>query len=612
MKGNYCSIIFILKKRDCLLLGFFLFLITCTFGQNIQRIDSLESIYELGTYEEQDKLIILNSLAFNHSDPDKRLIFSEELIENARAMDSRDHLFNGFLNKGYALSAKGDFNEALETFYQAAEIADYEDIANDKGTINVAIADVYSLMENHENAIEYYRRAIVILREENDSLKIGIALYNTGDAYYKIKKYDSAMVYFDESRLIFRNKDYLLGKAFNLGSMGMIYAEQGKYELAKKNIEDAFIILEKGNNYNAITEFLISLSDIYAIQNDFPSAFSKAQKSLEIAQKYGLKKNVSDANLKLSELYDQTGNQTESFKHYKNYIVYRDSVKNIETVQQMADLRTDYQVSQKQLEVDLLNQEKRNQRILVIATAIALFLIGLLALGLFKKNRFIHETNQVIEKEKNRSDNLLLNILPEETARELKEKGKVQAEKFKSVTVLFTDFEGFTNYSENLPPEKLVESVDFYFSKFDKIMEKYDLEKIKTIGDSYMCAGGLPVVTGDHAIKMTQAALEIAKFVKETKSDMENDLSRFEIRIGINTGPVVAGVVGVKKFAYDIWGDTVNVASRMEAASIAGEINISESTYQLIKNDFECISRGEIEVKHKGRMKMYFVKHALV
>ena len=608
MKGNYCSVIFILKKRACLLLSFFLFIITCTFSQNKQRIDSLESIYALGNYEEQDKLIILNALALNHSDPDKKLIFSEELLENARAMDSLDYLFLGFLFKGYALSDKGDFSEALETFYQAAEIADNEDVVSDQGKINAAIADVYSLMGNHENAIEYYRKSIVILRKENDSLRVATALYNTGDAYFIIKKYDSAIAYFNESSLIFKNIDYLLGTAFNLGSIGMIYAEQGKYELAKKNINQALIILEKYESYDAISEFLISLSDIYAIQNDFSSAFSTAQKSLVIAQKYGFKKHVSDANLKLSELYDQTGNQTESFKHYKNYIVYRDSVKNIEAVQEMADLRTDYQVSQKQLEVDLLNTQKRNQKILVIATAIALFLIGLLALGLFRRNKYIYKTNQVIEKERNRSDNLLLNILPEATAHQLKENGEVQAEKFESVTVLFTDFEGFTNHSENLPPEKLVESVDFYFSKFDEIMDKYDLEKIKTIGDSYMCAGGLPVAANDHAFKMIQAALEITKFVKEAKLDIENDLSHFEIRIGINSGPVVAGVVGIKKFAYDIWGDTVNVASRMEAASVAGKINISENTFQLIKNDFDCRCRGEIEVKNKGRMKMYFVE----
>jgi len=200
-----------------------------------------------------------------------------------------------------------------------------------------------------------------------------------------------------------------------------------------------------------------------------------------------------------------------------------------------------------------------------------------------------------------------LNILPEETAEELKQNGKVQAKKFDSVTVLFTDFEGFTNFAENLSPEKLVESVDFYFSKFDEIMEKYDLEKIKTVGDSYMCAGGLPFPTEDHAQKMVQAGFEIAAFVKEAKKTNDKDQTRFDIRIGINTGPVVAGVVGTKKFSYDIWGDTVNIASRMESNSEPGKINISENTYELIKDTFDCEYRGKIKAKNRGMMKMYFV-----
>ena len=577
--------IFHLNKRAWFALGFFFIFFSVVFSQNKQLVDSLESVYLLGAYKEQDKLVILEALSLNHSDPDKKLIFSEEFLETAQAVDSINYLFIGFLNKGYALTDKGDYSEALETFFQAAEIAANEKTGGDKGRVNTAIADIYSLMGNHENAIEYYRNAIVNLREEKDSLRIATVLYNTGDEYYSIRKYDSAIVYFQESSLIFKKIDHLNGTAFNLGSIGMIYAEQGNYDMAKKNINQALAILEKEKIYNAIPEFMISMSDIYANQGDLSTAFNYAHKSLEIAQKYGLKKHVSDANLSLSELYDRTGDKEESLKYYKNYIIYRDSVKNIEAVEQMADLRTNYEVSQKQLEVDLLNVQKRNQQIMVIATAIALFLIGLIALMLFRRNKLIRETNKIIEKEKNRSDNLLLNILPEETADELKEKGKVEAEKFESVTVLFTDFEGFTHYSENLPPEKLVESVGFYFSKFDEIIERYELEKIKTIGDSYMCAGGLPVSTNDHAIKMTQAALEIIKFVKEVKLDMENDLTHFDVRIGINSGPVVAGVVGIKKFAYDIWGDTVNVASRMEAASQPGKINISENTYQLIKND---------------------------
>jgi adenylate cyclase len=161
--------------------------------------------------------------------------------------------------------------------------------------------------------------------------------------------------------------------------------------------------------------------------------------------------------------------------------------------------------------------------------------------------------------------------------------------------------------SEDLSPEDLVRSVDFYYRKFDEIIKSYGLEKIKTIGDAYMAAGGLPFPSDDHAQKLVTAALEIAGFVNESKALSSNDLKRFDIRIGIHSGPVVAGVVGTNKFAYDIWGDTVNIASRMESTSLPGKVNISESTYELIKDDFDCEYRGEIHAKNKGMLKMYFV-----
>jgi class 3 adenylate cyclase len=356
------------------------------------------------------------------------------------------------------------------------------------------------------------------------------------------------------------------------------------------------------------------MSDIYLKQNDWNSSLSYAKRSLELAKKYGLKEQIGASNLKLSQLYEKAGNKGESLKYFKNHIAYRDSVTNLKSVQQMADLRTNYEVSQKQIEVDLLQKDseilqlkQKKQRNIIYATVFSSFLIFLLALGLFRRYQFIKKTNHIIEKERNRSDNLLLNILPEETAYELKQSGKVQAKRFDSVTVLFTDFEGFTHYAEKLSPEKLVESVDFYFSKFDAIMEKYGLEKIKTVGDAYMCAGGLPFPTEDHAYKMVLAAFEIAEFVNESKKQHSPDQTRFEIRIGISTGPLVAGVVGIKKFAYDIWGDTVNIASRMETNSEPGKVNISEYTYQIVKDFFDCEYRGEIEVKNRGMMKMYFV-----
>jgi len=202
---------------------------------------------------------------------------------------------------------------------------------------------------------------------------------------------------------------------------------------------------------------------------------------------------------------------------------------------------------------------------------------------------------------------LLLNILPSETAQELKENGKVKAKRFESVTVLFTDFQGFTLTSQDFTPEKLVTSVDFYFSEFDKIMGKYGLEKIKTIGDSYMCAGGLPFPSEDHPQKVIAAAQEILEFMESVDKKKDPDIAHFDIRIGINTGPVVAGVVGTKKFAYDIWGDTVNVAARMESNSKPGKINISENTYVLVKDKYNCTFRGKIDVKNHGSMNMYYV-----
>jgi class 3 adenylate cyclase len=265
----------------------------------------------------------------------------------------------------------------------------------------------------------------------------------------------------------------------------------------------------------------------------------------------------------------------------------------------MADLRTDYEVSQKQIEVNLLNAKRKNQQIMVISLFIILGLATIILGTLYWYYR-------TIKREKKRSESLLLNILPAETAKELKLNGKVDAVKFEKVTVLFTDFVEFSKLAEHIEPEQLVKSIDFYFKAFDEIGAKYGLEKIKTIGDSYMCACGLPTANKTHASNVIRAAKEMIDLVK-TALITQDGLDHFEIRIGINTGAVVAGIVGIKKWQYDIWGDTVNIASRMESKCDPGRINLSETTYQEIKDEFPCEYRGEIEVKNRGLLKMYFL-----
>ncbi|MFT4523418.1 MAG: class 3 adenylate cyclase [Bacteroidia bacterium] len=210
-----------------------------------------------------------------------------------------------------------------------------------------------------------------------------------------------------------------------------------------------------------------------------------------------------------------------------------------------------------------------------------------------------------IEAEKAKSDKLLLNILPAEVAEELKNSGKAKAKSFKNVTVLFTDFVNFTSISENLTPEQLVVEIDTCFKAFDNIIENNGLEKIKTIGDAYLAVGGLPNDDPNHGFNAVKAAIEIRNFIKERES--EKDAKLKGIRIGLHSGPVVAGIVGVKKFAYDIWGDTVNTAARMEQQSETGKVNISGATYSEVKDKMECTYRGKVEAKNKGKIDMYFV-----
>ena len=595
------------RKAYYLLIGFFF--ITLTVSSQDQKVaDSLKRVYQQNILKDSAKLDLLLNLSFNEvNNLNLALKYADELINLSKMLGNHSYEHNGYFIKGTKKRLQGNLEEALNALFKSGEAARAANSIHGEGNTYGAIADIYAVSNNHSNARLYYKKAISTLRQSNDSIALASVISNAGDEFLNNKIYDSALLHFKEAAIIFEKVNYLTGKAYSLGNIGMVYANIGQSILAEKNINEAIRILEQSQDYYPICVYLISMSDIYLQKGDNQTAMNYAGRSLKLAQQYGLKEQISDANLKLSDLYERAGNTGESYKYYKNHIAYRDSINNINSVQKMADLRTDYEVSQKQVEVDLLHQQKRNQQIIVIATVIALVLIFIMAIGLYRRYNFIKATNKIIEKEKHRSDNLLLNILPEETAHELKENGKVLAKKFESVTVLFTDFKGFTQYAENLSPEKLVESVDFYFSKFDEIMGKYDLEKIKTVGDAYMCAGGLPFATEDHAHKMVQAAFEIADFVNESKKIHAANEIRFDIRIGINTGPVVAGVVGSRKFSYDIWGDTVNIASRMESNSEPGKINISANTYELIKDTFDCDYRGEIEVKNRGMMKMYFV-----
>lgn len=576
-------------------------------GQDQRLADSLAAVYNNDEIPDSARLELLRELSFNEMrDLDLALKYAEELIGVSASTGNDLYLYRGYLQKGNKLRLKGELDLALAAYLKGVEAAGKAKFLAGEGSCYGAIADVYSNSGQHDNAMHYYGLAITTLEKAPDKVALATAITNAGDELARVRSYDSAIVYFSRSGRLFQEVNNETGKVYVLGNLGMIYAALGRNDLAEKNLNEAIRSLEKTGNYDGISEYLLSMSDVYLEKGDTSSALRYATRSLEMANNHSLRERVSQANVKLSQIYEAKGRPGLALQHFKAHIANRDSLNDIKITQNMERLRYDFALAQKQAEVDIANQQQENQRIVFLASVGVIILLLILALQLYRRYLYVRKTTRIIEEEKKRSESLLLNILPEGTARELKREGRVKAQRFESVSVMFTDFISFTEYATHLPPEKLVESVDKYFSRFDDIIDKYGLEKIKTVGDSYMCAGGLTTPMTDHAHRMVRAAIEIADCVKDLKANGEDP--RFEIRIGINTGPVVAGVVGTRKFAYDIWGDTVNIASRMESTSAPGKINVSEYTYELIRDEFECEFRGEIAVKNRGMMKMFFVK----
>ncbi|WP_315861543.1 adenylate/guanylate cyclase domain-containing protein [[Leptolyngbya] sp. PCC 7376] len=261
----------------------------------------------------------------------------------------------------------------------------------------------------------------------------------------------------------------------------------------------------------------------------------------------------------------------------------------------------------------------------LVAFLISLFVLGLsglviairrlnkitenLELEVIERTADLVDANQQLLVEQEKSDNLLLNILPPQIATQLKNGSEPVADGFGDVTILFADIVGFTKMSESYPPHELVALLNEIFSAFDTLCEGLRLEKIKTIGDAYMVASGLPERRPDHAVAIAEMALMMQQELQRINAEKNINI---RLRIGINSGPVVAGVIGKKKFIYDLWGDAVNTASRMESHSLPGKIQVTASTYELLKNRFEFQARGEIEIKGKGKMKTYFLESSPV
>jgi class 3 adenylate cyclase len=329
--------------------------------------------------------------------------------------------------------------------------------------------------------------------------------------------------------------------------------------------------------------------------------------SLELAKELNTLQQIQVNYHRLSELYEAMGDSEAALEYYKRSSEIEDTLFNREMHEQIADFEVKYESEKKQKEIELLKQREFTNLIIRNSLIAGLSLIFVLAGVIYWSLRRRMRDNRLIQFEKSKSDKLLLNIFPSKIASDLKESGTTNPESFKDVTVFFSDLVNFTEISSRFDPEFIINELNQLFTKFDSIVEKHGCERIKTIGDAYMAVCGLPEPAPDSAARILDAASEIIGFMEERK---KYSPVKWEIRIGVHTGDVVAGVVGVKKFIYDVFGDTVNMASRMESNSEPMLINVSEDTYGRVKDRFIFDERAPIEVKGKGQVKMYFLKHS--
>jgi len=621
------------------------------FGQ-ISRKDSLQSMIESETID-STRVNLLNEMGLEHfyeEDFDSAIDVFEQALDLARENKFKKGEGYALKNIGLVEYYRGNFTQVFDSWTESLQI--FESIPDTLGIANLSsnVGVIYYDQGSYARALDFYLQSLRYSEFLDDPVRITTALVNIGGIYIQLEEYDKALNNYEQLEFYLDRLDdpdiesaYLLGigevyslkgdheialgyylnalkttkgtsdHAHNLTMIGEEEFKLGNRDLAIKYYDTAYTIASRDNLPLDLVQTRLAMGRIYQEENP-KKAIEIYEEGAFIAKSMAINEDLKDIYEGMSNAYMNLGDYRNAYRYQEEFLKLKDSIFNIQTDDKIRGLQFDFDLQKKEDEIGLLEKEaqiqdlqEKRQRTVTWAISILLFFIGLLALSWYRRYKFTRATNKIIAEEKDRSDSLLLNILPEETAQELKDHGKVRAKRYDQVTVLFTDFVGFTSYSQDLEPEELVASVDHYFSKFDEIVERHGLEKIKTIGDAYMCAGGIPEPDDDHVVSIIEVAFEFIRFLEESKKNIKDDLTAFDVRIGLNTGPVVAGVVGTKKFAYDIWGDTVNVASRMESNSEPGRINVSEYTYELIKDKFDCEYRGELKVKNHGKMKMYFV-----
>jgi len=532
------------------------------------------------------------------------------------AINDMEGVSNILNNIGAVYNNQGDDTKALEYYLMSLKPAEEM-----KDTLRIVTAlmntgTIYlKKINTHDQALEYYLAALPMSEMIQYHDGIGTASVNIGEIYFAREEIDTALYYYEKSLAAYE-KSNSGNVPFAMTCIGKVYMKRGDFQMAIEIQNEGYEVAKQSDDRLEMTGALLGLGQTYSEQGDFRSSVLTYKRAEEIAEEIGAIYELREAYNGLSDAYAELSDFNNAYKYQTLLTDIKDTLYVAANAKTIQSIQFNFELEKREGQIELLTVDKALQDAIIQKQKFVknAFIVGFILIlmvtfqtfrGYFRKVR----TNKILDQQKVEIENLVLNILPAEVATELRTEGSATPRSYESVSVLFTDFKGFTKIASGLAPKDLVAELNDFFIAFDEISVRNNLEKIKTIGDAYMCAGGIPTGNDTHYFDTVNAGLEMQAYMDKTNNMREGKGQEpWSLRVGIHTGPVVAGVVGKKKFAYDIWGNAVNIASRMESSGEAGKVNISAATHALVCDHFKCEFRGKIYAKNVGDIEMYFVE----
>lgn len=577
-----------------------------------RAVDSLRTVLARAPEDSlRVKTLLALAAQLNFRDALSAMRYAEQALELARRLRYERGI--ALSQNAFGVAARIQGLYAVAASYHFDALKKSETLADTQGIARALhnIGRVYEVQRENDKALEYLRKALDLWQQHGGGSEIAETKHYMGNCFGNKRLFDSAMIYYSTALSLRHTLNERRGIATLTNNIGWILRLQGHYDSALAMFRSAFALYDSLADLRGKALALDNTGIVYFNQKKYAASVKTLTQALNFAERSGDRREINDLYAALANSHEASNDFREANTYRRLRDALKDSLFNERSAKLVAELNSRYESEKREQELLMLQKDADKNELLrnasIAVTTLALGFLVYFAVSFRQSrrlNRALRQKQTELEAEKVNADALLLNIMPASIAERLKAGELNFAQRYTNATVFFADIANFTPLAASMLPEELVQILSEVFIMFDTVLEKHGLEKIKTIGDCYMVASGLPQKRDDHAHAAARAALEmVAELVRFNEMYRTN----LELRVGMHTGAVVAGVIGKKKFAFDLWGDTVNIASRMESHGEAGRIHCTEEIYQLLQNDCVFEKRGMIELKGRGMMNTYFL-----